>query len=91
MFDDGLLEQLAEQTVVHAKRANERLDALRQCLKLLSSRHRALIEQRYATGGSVKAIAEQAGRSVNSVSVTLHALRQKLLECIEHKVAGEGA
>lgn len=91
LFDDGLLEQLAEQAVVHAEGANDRLDALRRCLKLLSSRHRALIEQRYATGGSVKAIAAQAGRSVNSVSVMLHTLRQQLLKCIEHRLAEEGA
>ena len=90
LFDEDLLAQLAEQAVVRAEGASDRLDALRHCLESLSSRHRELIEQRYAAGGSVKALAEHAGRSVNSVSVMLHSLRQRLLECIEHRLAGEG-
>jgi len=91
LFDDGLIEQLADQAVVQAGAGSDRLEALRHCLESLSSRHRELIEQRYAAGGSVKSFAERAGRSVNSVSVMLHSLRRKLLQCVERRLAGEGA
>lgn len=91
LFDESLLEALADHAVAQEGEAGARLHALRRCLETLSASHRELIERRYATGASVKAIAAQIGRSANSVSVTLHAVRQKLLDCIERRIAAEAS
>ena len=89
IFDESLLETLAEHAVAQAAGADARLRALRCCLEALSASHRELIERRYASFASVKSIAAQVGRSANSVSVTLHAIRQKLLDYIERRIAAE--
>ena len=84
-------EELTSQIAIHAAEKNPaqpRLDALRQCMQSLPQKNRALVEERYA-GDSVKDLAQRLNRSVNSISVTLHTIRRKLLECIERRLAGE--
>jgi RNA polymerase sigma-70 factor (ECF subfamily) len=89
IFDDSLLDYLAE-------RQDERLDelpsrhiALRRCLEKLPKPQRELVKARYAPGGSVKDIASKLGRSVGSISQTLYRARSALLECIEKSMRSD--
>ena len=91
LFDDAVLEVLTAHTASRNETPSDRLQALRSCLETLSDNQRTLIKQRYATGGTVKELASQLGRSANSMSVTLHAIRRKLLDCIDRKLAGEAS
>lgn len=87
-FDETLLADLAVHAAERAHVASERLTALRECMDRLPDRSRELIERRYAPGGNVKRLADEIGRTANSLSVTLHNIRRSLLECIERKTAG---
>ena len=43
-------------------------------------------EEQYAGEGRVTRLAEEAGRTVNSVYKLLGRLREKLMQCVEHNL-----
>ncbi|YCM46073.1 sigma-70 family RNA polymerase sigma factor [Verrucomicrobiaceae bacterium 227] len=63
----------------------EREKALGQCLQRLRHEDRGLIMLRYQREMSLKKIAGEAGRSVNSLEVSLHRIRGVLRDCIRRK------
>jgi len=61
----------------------ELLDALRQCVKKLSSRCQWMIRRRYEERDSVNAIAERLGTTPGTVKVALFRVRRSLQKCVE--------
>lgn len=82
VFDDELFEQLAERQAGRVEDFDRREEALRACLEKLPREQRALVEGRYAPGGSVQRLAEAAGKSVGAISQTLYRIREALLNCV---------
>ena len=82
LFDDQLVDYLAEIQASRLDKLDGRRDALRQCLQKLPPDHRDLVEKRYRAGGSVQGIAENSGRTPGVVSQTLYRIRTELLDCI---------
>lgn len=87
--DESLLEQLSARALDQASTANVRLPLLRECMDELPDDQRALMDQRYSPGGSVRVLAEAQGRTPASTSVTLSRIRRRLFKCIERKLAAE--
>ena len=83
VFDDELLEVLAERHSSRMGEADRREEALKKCLEHLPAEHRSLIEKRYAPDGSVLEIAKAEGKSVGSISQMLYRIREALLNCIQ--------
>jgi RNA polymerase sigma-70 factor (ECF subfamily) len=81
--DEELLADLAGPLAERVERYDDRLEALQNCLGKLPPTHRRMITARYASGGSVQAVARAEGRSAGSVRVTLHRIRLLLLRCIQ--------
>jgi RNA polymerase sigma-70 factor (ECF subfamily) len=90
-FDDGLLELLADEIPGVTTEISLRQEALRGCLADLPSEQRELILRRYGPGESVQRIAAELKRTVGVVSQTLYRIRIALLQCIQGKLAAEGA
>jgi RNA polymerase sigma-70 factor, ECF subfamily len=90
MFGDELLETLAEEAADERFAPGNSLRLLGQCLEGLSLRDQQLIQKRYQPGMSVGRLADEIGRTANSLSKSLGRIRRTLLECIERKrvVAG---
>jgi RNA polymerase sigma-70 factor (ECF subfamily) len=63
--------------------------ALRACLAELAPHHRELVLAPYAGEGRVTRLAGETGRSVNSLYKLLGRLREKLLLCVETRLAKE--
>lgn len=82
-FDDELLGMVADESIAQAERFDADRDLLAHCLGELPAHSRELIEQRYRADGSVKAIADRAGRSAAAVSQSLYRIRNLLAACIE--------
>lgn len=82
VFDDTVLDFLAERQSERSAGAEDRMETLRACLEKLPSHQRALIGERYAPGGSVQRLAEAQGRTVGSISQTLYRIREELRACI---------
>lgn len=89
VFDDEVLDYLAERQIEREEEVSRRGMALKGCLEKLPAGQRTLIEQRYATGGSVQDIAVKEGKSVGAISQTLYRIREALLRCVEQHLAEE--
>ena len=90
VFGDEVLELLAREAaeVPEAQWERERA-ALRDCLAELAPHHRELVLAPYAGEGRVTRLAEETGRSVNSLYKLLGRLREKLLLCVETRLTKE--
>ncbi|MBT6459382.1 MAG: hypothetical protein HOK57_06105, partial [Planctomycetaceae bacterium] len=65
---------------------DETTKALRGCLQALREEDRVLLENRYSGKNTLRAFAEEAGRSEAGVRVSLHRLRKALKACVEAKM-----
>lgn len=86
IFDPILFEELCVLQEQRAEEFGGYLDAMRNCLKHLSASQRQLIQERYASGSSISAMANQQGKSVAAISQLLYRIRQLLLDCIYRKL-----
>jgi len=91
LADSDLLDRIAAAAVAAQGRAEERRLALEGCLQKLPEKHRLLVASRYEPGASVNAIAAARATQPKAVSEMLRRIRRTLLDCIERKLAAEGA
>lgn len=85
LFDDDILDLFACDQFADAPDEN-RLLALRECLKRLPADRRNLIEQRYSVGKSVRQLAQEAGRRESGTKMLLMRIREALRSCIESQL-----
>jgi RNA polymerase sigma-70 factor (ECF subfamily) len=85
IIDQALIEQYFAQTDNCDE--DERRIALRHCVSQLDGRQRKLLRERYEGGASVKALAEQQGRSEGAVKMALRRVRQNLMACIQRRLS----
>lgn len=89
VFSEELEETFAEELAARDDNADKH-EALKRCLEKLRPQDRELLMHRYAKAGTLSDFAAQAGRSVGGLKVTLHRLRNALLECMQRQFhAGE--
>jgi RNA polymerase sigma-70 factor, ECF subfamily len=89
VFNVELVSLLAKKNEEKLANSHNLQRALSCCLSKLPEQSRHLIQQRYASGGSVQTIAAEQGRSVGAVSQTLYRIRQLLQECVQKTLASE--
>ena len=88
-FGDDVFELLAadEGCPDEDELASER-EALKCCLGKLDGAQRELVLTPYRGHGAVSDLAEDSGRSVNSLYKKIGRLREKLTQCVENQLAG---
>lgn len=86
VFSEELEETFADEIAQRGSDDEQHQAALQVCLQKLRQTDRDLLMHRYASEGTLKEFAERSGRSVNGLKVTLHRLRNRLLECIQHQL-----
>ncbi|MFU8894434.1 MAG: sigma-70 family RNA polymerase sigma factor [Luteolibacter sp.] len=59
-----------------------RLDALAECLRRLPDHAKALLDQRYVAGRSVREMADISGKEYSALAMQLRRMREMLAECI---------
>jgi len=91
VFSESLLAVLADELVSRAELIDDRRVAIDACLALLPPAQRRLLELRYAPNASITAIAQTLGRPAGSIRQTLYRIREALIECVERRLAAEGA
>ncbi|MFM7039247.1 MAG: sigma-70 family RNA polymerase sigma factor [Planctomycetaceae bacterium] len=90
VFNDTLLNEIADLAQQRLATVDRRREALEDCLARLQPPQRQLIELRYTGGHAMSKIAEVIGRPEASVRQTLFRIRQALLTCIQAKLQSEG-
>lgn len=87
VFDEAILEQLANVVEGRLHDLERRRAALDHCLQQLPPAQRQLIDLRYSDDQTPQSIAQAIGRPEGSVRQTLYRIRQALLACIEGQLA----
>jgi RNA polymerase sigma-70 factor (ECF subfamily) len=89
-FSDELLEYLAEDRLGDLDEMNQRLDALRECVKQLRPPQRELIQHAYSSEDSMRQLAERLGKAVQTIYNRLFRIRKMLFDCVERRLSAEG-
>jgi RNA polymerase sigma-70 factor, ECF subfamily len=90
-FDDGLLDQLAEERVVSPQRSSSLGVFLRDCIAQLSDSQRDLLSRAYEGDATIKHLAEQVNRSPQTIYNRLNDIRRNLFECVQIALRQEQA
>jgi RNA polymerase sigma-70 factor (ECF subfamily) len=91
VFDQEVVDAVAQTAAEMAAEVDERHDALAHCLQRLNPRDRELVLSRYEPGGGVEVAAQRSGRSLEAAYKALGRLRKLLLDCVTNRLAMEGA
>ncbi|MEO1526335.1 MAG: sigma-70 family RNA polymerase sigma factor [Planctomycetota bacterium] len=91
VFPDDLVSKIDEldSSVFNSSTEQKLRSALGGCIQKLPSEHRDLVIRRYAESVSVAALGADLGKSANAISITLHRIRQQLLQCIERQLSAD--
>lgn len=65
---------------------NDKLMALRGCVKELPPQHQALVEHRYSKNTPLRLLASESGKSEASIKMALMRIRDLLRDCIRIKL-----
>lgn len=91
VFDDALLERIADCFESIEDTAGQQLAALEQCVEKLPARQRELVTARYARGEMLQDIAARLGMQENAAAALFYRLRKALATCMELSLGKEGA
>lgn len=87
VFQQEIVDALAQTAAEMHEEMDERHEALAQCLRKLPARDRELLLTRYEPGSGVPEAARRSGRSVEAAYKALARLRKLLLDCVTHQLA----
>ncbi len=88
-LDDHVIELLLADRQRLEDELSSRSGALAECMQGLRAKDRTLVETCYRPGAKINRVAEDLGRSVDSIYHTLGRIRRTLLACIERRTAQE--
>jgi len=86
IFDQELLDAIAQTAAPMQAELDERHVALSDCLEKLHQRDRALVLTRYEPGASVEEAARCSGRSLDAAYKALFRIRRLLFDCVTHRL-----
>jgi RNA polymerase sigma-70 factor (ECF subfamily) len=92
-FEGDRLVELVDLAFAESASADPldgRRSELRSCLRLLAAPSRELVQLRYDSGLSLRALAQKMGRSEAAVQVALSRVRKWLLDCVERRAQTGG-
>jgi RNA polymerase sigma-70 factor, ECF subfamily len=82
-FSRAFIDRVEAEVAKVAPESDERLRLLQQCIEKLSEWQRDLLRRSCLAGDSVKKVAAQLGRKVDSTRKALFRIRRELCRCIE--------
>lgn len=89
VFDDELVNQLADDAVALVPVHDGHREALEHCLDKLPAAQRDLVLTAYTKGTRMDELAARRGQTPMALYKLLHRIRQALLECVERTLAKE--
>ncbi len=90
VLDDDIVERAGHAAEHLCERSEQELAALEACLKKLPDHQRALVEERYSRGATVRSMAARLGQPENALAALLYRIRRALYQCIAATLRTEG-
>ncbi|MEP3481395.1 MAG: sigma-70 family RNA polymerase sigma factor [Fuerstiella sp.] len=87
IFTEGVIERLAAAAIDGI--CQQQRNAIEECLQSLPTHQRQLVLSTHSPGQSVAAIAIETGQSARRLYSNLNAIRKRLLNCVQQKLATE--
>jgi RNA polymerase sigma-70 factor (ECF subfamily) len=89
VFDDALVNQLADDAVTLIPEHNRHREALEHCLGKLPASQGELVLTAYTKGVRMDELAARRGQTPMSLYKLLHRIRQSLLDCVQRTLTQE--
>lgn len=89
LLSDQAYDLLISETQKIQEEKDDRMGAVRECLKKLSEKERLFLKLRYSEGATAKIVAQKVGLSIDSVYRQGARLLHLLLACTRRTLAGE--
>jgi RNA polymerase sigma-70 factor, ECF subfamily len=89
VFNDEILDLLAQESLEETDTLEHHRIALTSCLEKLDSRQKELLQLAYQPGVKFHEVAAQAGKSAQAFYKTIQRTRAQLLECAEKHMQKE--
>ncbi|CAN5676042.1 sigma-70 family RNA polymerase sigma factor [soil metagenome] len=89
VFNDDILDLLAEESLEKVDTLANHRSALGKCLEKLDARQKELLQLAYQPGVKFHEVAEQAGKSAQAFYKTIQRMRATLLDCAEKQMQKE--
>ena len=89
VFDDDLVNRLADMAMHQSSQHLGEREALEGCLQKLPATQRDLVLTAYTKGTRIDDLAQRRGQTPMSLYKLLHRIRQALLDCVERTIARE--
>ena len=86
VFDDELVNQLADDAIALAEVHDHQREALEECLLKLAEPQRQLVLSAYSKGTRIDQLAKQRGQTPMALYKVLHRIRRTLLDCVERRL-----
>jgi len=90
-FSEELIALLAEERPSQLPQAGQRLLALQECVKQLTTGQQELLQHAYSSEQSIQRLAERLGRAAQTVYNRLFRIRRLLFDCVEKRLIAEEA
>ncbi|CAN5659406.1 sigma-70 family RNA polymerase sigma factor [soil metagenome] len=87
VFDDELVNRMADLAMAQEAQHLTERDALDACLQKLPEAQRQLVLTAYTKGTRMDELAARRGKTSMSLYKLLHRIRQALLECVERSIS----
>ena len=87
VLSEEAVELIAEQVTEDASRLESQRYALESCLGKLHEDHRSLLRAAYAPGAKLDRLAQESGRTIQSLYKNLQRIRARLLDCVRRHTA----
>lgn len=91
IFNPELLELFAQERPVHLEQQGSRLDALLRCVEKLRGEDRTLLFRAYTQNFTIKELAVESGRAVQTLYNRLAGLKRDLVLCVRRKLVAPQA
>jgi len=89
VFDDELVNRLADEAASANPRHEAQREALEACLQKLPEPQRELVLLAYTNDTRIDELAARRGQTAMSLYKALHRIRRALLECARRQLAAE--
>jgi RNA polymerase sigma-70 factor (ECF subfamily) len=89
VFDEELVNRLADRAALHEQGVMTRREVLEGCLQKLPTAQRELVLSAYTKGTRMDDLATRRGQTPMSLYKLLHRIRLALLDCVERTFAEE--
>jgi len=86
-FSDEFYDEISKIEELESGNADQRLKALRNCIKKMSFQNQNIVRLRFENGVAVKNISQRSGESADKIYKRLSRIYSALRDCVNHTLA----